>query len=318
MSLLGDDGTRTRYGLTHLSLFSGIGGIDLAAEWAGFETVAFVERDPYCQRVLAKHWPEVPIYGDVTTFDGTGFRGVDLLSGGFPCQPYSQAGKRRGSDDDRALWPAMLRIIRESQPAWVVGENVAGFVGMGLDACLSDLESEGYEARAFVLPACGVGAPHQRYRVFVVAHSRSGGRDKGSASMPGQAGGPTLPGNPGETVADSYATRQQQSCGVIYQERRRTGDQGEGVTDANDDSSGRENLERGAGSARANGRGEFSSSHPKRGRGQWEFEPNVGRVAHGVSRRVDRLRALGNAVVPQQVYPILKAIANAQPCLEVA
>src|SRR4051812_45727132 len=112
--------------LTHLSLFSGIGGIDLAAQWAGFETVAFVEKDKFCQQILVKHWPEVPIYDEIKTFDGSVFADITLLTGGFPCQPFSQAGKRRGKEDDRYLWPEMLRVISEAKPTWVVGENVAG------------------------------------------------------------------------------------------------------------------------------------------------------------------------------------------------
>jgi len=161
-----------------LSLFSGIGGIDLACEWVGIKTVAFCEREPFCQKVLRKHWPEVPIYDDVCTMtkerlesDGIDCGTIDLIHGGYPCQPFSVAGKRRGAEDDRHLWPEYFRLVQEIRPRWVVGENVAGHVSLGLDDVLSDLESEGYEAIPIVLPACAVYASHRRDRVFIVAYS---------------------------------------------------------------------------------------------------------------------------------------------------
>lgn len=156
----------------HVDLFSGIGGFALAASWAGYQTVQFVEIDRFCQQVLHKHWPEVNIHDDIRTFDGTSLAGtIDLLTGGFPCQPYSVAGKRAGESDDRALWPEMRRVIAEVRPRWVVGENVAGFVSMGLDDLLADLASLGYETGALVVPAAAVGAPHRRDRIWIVAHA---------------------------------------------------------------------------------------------------------------------------------------------------
>ena len=165
--------------LTHLSLFSGIGGLDLAAEMAGIKTVGQCEFADFPTKVLEQHWPNVPRWRDIRTltyesfYERTGLRTVDILSGGFPCQPFSLAGKRTGKDDDRYLWPEMLRVIREIRPTWVIGENVPGIVNLALDQVLSDLESEGYSAQPFIIPACGVDAPHKRDRVAIVAYSSS-------------------------------------------------------------------------------------------------------------------------------------------------
>jgi len=164
---------------THLDLFSGIGGFALAAGWAGFETVGFCDNEPYCQAILKKHWPQVPIHTDIKTLDGTAYRGITLLTGGFPCQPFSNAGKRRGKDDDRYLWPQMLRIIQEARPTWVVGENVVGIIGLALDQVCSDLEAKGYEVETIIIPACGVDAPHRRNRVWVIAGGGACGRLQG-------------------------------------------------------------------------------------------------------------------------------------------
>ena len=158
---------------THLDLFSGIGGFALAAKWAGFETVQFVEYEPYAQKVLAKNFPGIPIHGDIYEFDATEYLGVTLLTGGFPCQPFSHAGKRLGTADDRAIWPLMLRVIQEARPTWVLGENVSGLIQMELDTILFDLENEGYAAQSFVLPAVAKDARHRRDRVFIVAHSNN-------------------------------------------------------------------------------------------------------------------------------------------------
>ena len=170
--------------MTHGSLFSGIGGFDLASEWMGWENVFHCEYDPFCQKVLKHHFPNSKLYDDVTTFDATTYAGrIDILTGGFPCQPFSAAGKRLGTEDERHLWPQMLRIIREISPRYVVGENVSGLLnwsgGLVFEEVCADLETEGYEVTPYILPACGKNAPHRRDRIWFIANStkRNGGRN---------------------------------------------------------------------------------------------------------------------------------------------
>ena len=158
---------------THLDLFSGIGGFALAAKWAGFKTVQFVEFEPYAQKILAKNFPDVPIHDNIKTFNATGIVSPFLLTGGYPCQPFSQAGMRRGKEDDRHLWPEMLRVIRECRPSWVCAENVSGHIKLGLEEVLTDLESEGYDTQVFHIGAVAKDAPHRRMRLWIVAHSNS-------------------------------------------------------------------------------------------------------------------------------------------------
>ena len=150
-----------------LDLFSGIGGFSLGLERAGMETVAFCEIDPFCQKVLKKHWPNVPIYNDVRTLDYDG--PVDVITGGFPCQPYSLAGKRKGQEDDRDLWPAMFNLIKKYRPSWIIGENTFGFVRLGLDRCLVDLESIQYTARVFDIFSCATDLPTLERHIWIIA-----------------------------------------------------------------------------------------------------------------------------------------------------
>ena len=224
----------------HIDLFSGIGGFSIAASWAGYTTRAFCEKDKYCRKVLERHWPAVPIIKDIRDFNGTRWRGCQLLTGGFPCQPFSQAGKQGGKEDDRYLWPEMFRIIKEAKPRFILAENVAGLIQLGLDSVLLDLASEGYSAGSIIIPACAVNAPHRRDRVWIMAHANS---ERGR----------------GGECEREYATNA----------------------------------------------GEPSGSPELR---NWDTEPNVGRVAHGVPDRVHRLKALGNAIVPQVAFEILNAI----------
>lgn len=166
--------------MTHASLFSGIGGFDLAAEWAGWTNAFNCEIDPFCRKILKYHFPDAEQYGDIRTADFAVWRDrIDVLTGGFPCQPFSLAGKRKGTEDDRYLWPEMLRVIRTVRPRWVVGENVYGIVnwseGMVLDTVCSDLEAAGYEVQPYIISACGVGAPHRRDRCWFVAHRTDAG-----------------------------------------------------------------------------------------------------------------------------------------------
>ena len=299
--------------MTHLSLFSGIGGLDLAAEWAGIRTVGQCEWAEYPTKVLEKHWPDVPRWKDIRTLTGesfyerTGRRTVDIISGGFPCQPFSVAGKRRGKEDDRYLWPEMLRVISELRPTWVVGENVAGIVNMALDQVYNDLENEGYSVQAFIIPACAVDAPHRRDRVCIVGWKRSACNLFYSNSESAEY----------KDIGKSEKEKQEQSrvsglCTDVS-DSESTELQGRRETTrgwrAKSGCSSRRSAQPGLG-------GVVDGISPWLERGMstpgcWAPEPEqVPRVTRKKKNRADRLKCLGNAVVPQQFYPIFQAIAE--------
>lgn len=274
-----------------LSLFSGIGGIDLGLERAGMRIVAQCEIDPFCRAVLAKHWPDIPRFDDVRELHAESLPRVDLIAGGFPCQDVSAAGKGAGIGGARSgLWKEMARLIAECRPAWVLVENVPALRTRGADRVLADLEAIGYDAWPMVVGAHHVGAPHRRNRVWIVANSAS--------------------------------LRELQPEGRKQSERRRPSDLRADVP--NNDRTGLPDVEGRSGPTESTGRPIFDSDLssdtdsdqagrtpiPRSERRQWLIEPDVGRVAHGVPNRVDRLRALGNAVVPQVVEAIGRAIVN--------
>ena len=311
-----------------LDLFSGIGGFSLGLERAGMTTVAFCEIDPFCRRVLRKHWPGVPIFEDVRTLRGDDVGPVDLICGGYPCQPFSSAGQRRGEEDDRHLWPEFNRLVAELRPTWVCGENVAGHISMGLDDVLSDLEGQGYACRAFVIPAVAVDAPHRRDRVWIIGHADRGRQPDGAVND--EASGLQALGNangkPNETERRQRSDPAGESSGGRDARGRSVGDAERQVAFrcsrkdtgalANTCSAGlpgaAQTRQRGSGGAEgALARGAADGGVAATWR-EWPAEPGVGRVAHGVPDRVDRLRALGNAVVPRIPEVIGRAILDAQ------
>ena len=369
------------------SLFSGIGGIDLGLEATGyFKTTLFSEIDPFCQKILKKHWPNVPIIPNVKDINGKEIE-TDVLVGGFPCQPFSVAGKRKGKEDERHLWPEMFRIIKEARPSIVIGENVPGIINtqMALGQCVSDLESEGYKVQPVVLPACSVNAPHRRYRVFIIAmvdtdnlrleqynetqkeeqirwaetpslsrsenvanpnsssftswESRGADREVSSESerlRGGESQRETRKefGSGSENVANpnSFGHRGWNSQGCSSggetrilpgeQEGRETWSETErcsesyrnyvaNSTASRPQTSPEECFEQ-KGTEEADAIASYSGTigdfNP---RDNWSVEPNVGRVAHGISDMVDRIKSLGNAVVPQLTYIIGMSIIRA-------
>jgi len=329
---------------THLDLFSGIGGFALAARWNGYRTLGFCDNEPYAQAVLKKHWPEVPCHKDIREVRGELYAGVTLLTGGFPCQPFSVAGKQRGKDDNRYLWPEMLRVIQEARPAWIIGENVAGIVNLALDQVCADLEGQGYEVEPIIVPACAVDAPHRRDRVWIVAHSKLHGNQRTEQGINAEA----------DCLAEGFGTKDcstWESIGTSKQQRRETeqrhddvadsvslsersahgskewgcvrGRQDEDISQRNEmgsnSSDSRENVadsvsERGCSGnsereyAEDAGQSSRDSRDNSRGVATWLAEPNVGRVANGIPNRSHRLKGLGNAIVPQVAAEIIRCI----------
>jgi len=396
-----------------VDLFSGIGGFSYAAEQivGGFETIAFVEQDDYCQKVLRKHWHDVPIYSDIRSFNAKEYKDADIVVGGFPCQPWSVAGSQRGSEDDRDLWHEMVRVIEDIRPRWIIGENVSGFVTMpmGLRRSLVDLESIGYKAIPYLIPAAAVDAKHRRMRCWIVGYSehdgsstttfRGGNNQVNGGSTQGQNQTSELEGASRRTdnefvqtdifdlMANTDNTRDRTPASGINSEQQ-TLEQGwadisqskpsrqrdnvaytddKGVrtcvngsdndiqkksgswgddrttsrTDAGSDIKTTKNGEMGLSEKGdvpyTNGKGlqglgkhgeleRESSKNESSEEGiqgsngtdyrrepvTWKPEPNVGRVANGVSNRIHRLRCLGNSIVPQVVARIFYAIKEAE------
>lgn len=295
---------------THFSCFTGIGGIDLAAEWAGFETVGQVEFADYPYQVLCKHWPDVPKWRDIRNVTGDIIRkqsngkSPSLLSGGFPCQPFSYAGNRKGKEDNRFLWPEMFRLVQELRPSWFVGENVPGIITLALDQTITDLESIGYSVRTFDIPACAVGAFHIRRRIFIVANSNDRPLHKKSKVCSGR--------NTSKFSIEKLADTNRSGC-VHGQTQEHSAEAGINAQCQFISSRPDVSISHGFNDDnRRHGTGQVSQFEASglSGREYWSSEPGVGRVVDGLPDRVDRIKCLGNAVVPQQVYPILKAIAT--------
>lgn len=301
--------------MRHGSLFTGIGGFDLAASRMGWENVFQVEIDPFCRRVLEKNFPDAQRFNDIREFDGGDFAGtINILSGGFPCQPFSVAGQRRGKDDDRALWGEMLRVVRTVRPTWVVGENVAGIVSMELDTVLSDLEGIGYASQAFVVPACAVNALHRRDRVWIVAHAKSPISEQPRISRQWRAGHSDNGGGHGGATSHPNRQRQQQQERLVAEVWRRA-EYSDSFAASNSASRGRQNGRHGAQSEawEANESGNISGERFQ----SVEWQPNdssdILRAAYGLPGRVDRsaarIKSLGNAIVPQVAFQIFHSIS---------
>ena len=326
--------------MTHGSLFSGIGGFDLAADWMGWENKFHCEWNEFGQKVLKYYWPNAELFTDITKSDFTKYANqIDILTGGFPCQPYSMAGKRLGKEDDRHLWPEMLRVIREVKPSWVVGENVLGLVnwneGLVFHEVQTDLEAEGYEVWPYVLPAVSVNAPHRRDRVWFVAHSISSSNGTNELRALRCKNGKT------ERKGSQTIYNATRSNGI---KRNVTNSYSDGFNECNsnneiDTSQGGvnafSNISKGVGngditntnsfglqSTLPNGKLErdkrFGFSYK---RNQWNSFPSVPPLCNGddgISDRLDSItfskwrkesiKAGGNAIVPQVVYQIFKAI----------
>jgi DNA (cytosine-5)-methyltransferase 1 len=386
--------------LKHLDLFSGIGGFSLGLESAGLvETVAFCDFDKYCQQVLNKNFPGVPVYGDVKELNhdklkADGINQIDIITGGYPCQPFSVAGRKKGEEDPRHVWPEMFRLVQELRPTWVIGENVGGHIKLGLDTVLENLESEGYSARTFSISASSVGANHKRERVWIVGYSTNNRRNESTSnSQTRRAFGQSEEGGMRQLERTSDVENSRRSIGREQSSRNSEGigrwsfETSEWSTDTNQIARSSEGAETMANSTSERLEGEFRSKLQGTGEGLtdgsetinsdvadsdemqrqllcgqqseqrqetfegtsngsgtpcedcdatnsdcprlkeqrrsftteekheasqcgrwWDVEPDVGRVAHGVPKRVDRLKCLGNSVVPQIPYVIGLAI----------
>jgi DNA (cytosine-5)-methyltransferase 1 len=282
------------FSFKHLALFNGIGGFQLAADWMGWENVAHVEINDWCNKVVKQHFPNSKCYTDIKNFDGKQYANkIDIISGGFPCQPFSVSGKRKGDSDDRFLWPENLRVIREIQPFAYVGENVPGIISMALDQVLNDLENEGYTCQTFIIPASGVGAWHKRERIWIVAYNSNARIE----NLQKRENGVYEFG----FITDTNSA----STGNKIQTRRDL------FTGKNITNSDIERLEVIECKPEDN---EQKCQAFKRNNYEWPdwtTEPGICGVVNGIPNRVDRIKGLGNAIVPQVAYEIFKAIQMA-------
>lgn len=298
--------------LTHFSLCSGIGGLDLAAEWAGFETVGQCEIDEYASRVLAKNFKGVKNYGDIRTITaerlaGDGVGDITVLSAGIPCQPYSLAGKGLGDCDSRDLEQELVRVVGEVRPKWLVVENTPGLFSRKnqryFDRIVNDISALGYGVAWGLWGACDVGALHRRERVFIVCRNAdSDDETEKQAIQKGedaQSCGNSRIGNSNRNVSDAVGER----LGTNEIQRGNP-------KKSRDEENGRRIQESGLQSKRVRAGVSRNGAQGYASREWWQAEPGLGRVANGVPDRVDRLRCLGNAVVPYQAYPIFAAIAE--------
>ena len=360
--------------LKHLDLFSGIGGFSLGLEaTGGFETMAFCDIEEYPRQVLQKHWPHVKQYKDIKELNyerlkADGIDSIDIITGGYPCQPFSVAGRKKGEEDPRHLWPEYFRLVKELRPTWVIGENVSGHIKLGLDTVIKDLESEDYSVRPFSISASSIGANHQRERIWILAYSERNGllaaekqrSFEKTISNQSKRKNDTLnverTSSVSETKSDvvntdsirslqhTETTKETSGRGTeaslvstsdVENSRRsqwpRAEQRGENenetrkenanqferssstsevdVANTNDERLQRQWQSRNQFSPRFNSSRESSEEGQRTmGQGWWESEPNMGRVAHGIPKRVDRLKSLGNSLVPQIPYYIGKTI----------
>jgi DNA (cytosine-5)-methyltransferase 1 len=326
--------------MKHGSLFSGIGGFDLAAEWMGWENVFHCEWNDFGKRVLSHYWPKAISYHDITKTDFTIHRGkIDIISGGFPCQPYSQAGKRLGKDDERHLWPEMLRAIREVQPRWVVGENVRGLVnwsgGLVFDEVQADLEAEGYEVLPFILPACAVNAPHRRDRVWFVAYANECTTGPSRTSGKAESNGSK---NNDEQSSRGKQTEQHNRCSDVLRDatnttstsgRRQHEQRQEQGQFRRRHSEGTTSDSMRSGGGQDKRQGESRQPNETGAEYDWADFPTQSPICGGDDGlpaeldgitfpkwRNESIKAYGNAVVPQVVYEIFKAIERFELYLE--
>ena len=267
-----------RWPLNHGSFFSGIGGFDLAAQWMGWNNIFQVEKDEWCQRVLKKNFSKTKRYGDIKEFTGHQYAGtIDVLSGGFPCQPFSKAGRMQGIEDDRYLWPEMLRGIQEIRPEYVIGENVTNIEHMALDMVLTSLEDAGFKTETYIIPASAIGAWHRRERIWIIAHNSSNRRSNNQFAK---------------------GCNPDQICSPKSKISKPTNIDGKSLE----------------GHARYEySRERWEVETGRNGEDYWPFtwaEVASGfcRDNDGVPNRMDRIRGLGNAIVPQVAYEIFRAV----------